>query len=173
MWSNKDYILGQSRQRAIPIMPSRSAGILAFRRTSGTIEVLLVHPGGPFWRNKDLGAWSIPKGEYGSDEEPEKVARREFREELGIELAHAVMPLGDIRQRGGKTVTAFAVETDIDVTAIKSNTFEIEWPPRSGRKREFPEVDRACWFGLAAARARINDAQRTLLDRLETKIGMR
>jgi predicted NUDIX family NTP pyrophosphohydrolase len=130
------------------------------------LEVLLVHPGGPFWRNKDLGAWSIPKGEYGSGEDPEMVARREFREELGIAAPQATLPLGDIRQRGGKTVTAFATETDIDVADIRSNTFEIEWPPRSGRKREFPEVDRAEWFDLASARGRINEAQRTFLDRL-------
>ena len=130
------------------------------------LEVLLIHPGGPFWRNKDLGAWSIPKGEYGSDEDPEMVARREFREELGIAAPQATLPLGDIRQRGGKTVTAFATETDIDVADIRSNTFEIEWPPRSGRKRDFPEVDRAGWFDLASARGRINEAQRTFLDRL-------
>jgi predicted NUDIX family NTP pyrophosphohydrolase len=154
-------------------MPSRSAGILAFRSNKGTIEVLLVHPGGPFWRNKDLGAWSIPKGEYEPGEDPEQVARREFREELGVELTQALMPLGEIRQRGGKTVTAFASEADIDVTEITSNTFEIEWPPRSGRKREFPEVDRAAWFDLASARASINQAQRALLDRLEALIEKR
>jgi predicted NUDIX family NTP pyrophosphohydrolase len=154
-------------------MPSRSAGILAFRSNKGTIEVLLVHPGGPFWRNKDLGAWSIPKGEYEPGADPEQVARREFREELGVELTQALMPLGEIRQRGGKTVTAFASEADIDVTEITSNTFEIEWPPRSGRKREFPEVDRAAWFDLASARASINQAQRALLDRLEALIEKR
>jgi predicted NUDIX family NTP pyrophosphohydrolase len=159
--------------KAIAIMPSRSAGILAFRKSNGVVEALLVHPGGPFWRNKDLGAWSIPKGEYGPDEDPETVARREFREELGIELRHAVLPLGDIRQRGGKTVTAFASEADIDVTDFKSNSFEIEWPPRSGRKREFPEVDRAEWFDLASARTKINEAQRAFLDRLETIIEAR
>jgi predicted NUDIX family NTP pyrophosphohydrolase len=137
------------------------------------VEVLLVHPGGPFWRNKDLGAWSIAKGEYGPDEDPQMVARREFREELGFELTEPVVSLGDIRQRGGKTVTAFAIETDIDVTRITSNTFEIEWPPRSGRKGEFPEVDRAVWFDLASARAKINEAQRIFLDRLEKVIETR
>ena len=152
-------------------MPSRSAGILAFRKTNGRIEVLLVHPGGPFWRNKDLGAWSIPKGEYGADEIPEDVARREFHEELGIEFTQAVIPLGDIKQPGGKTVTAFAAEADLDVSNIASNHFEIEWPPRSGQRREFPEVDRAEWFDLAAARARINKGQAELLDRLVTKIA--
>jgi predicted NUDIX family NTP pyrophosphohydrolase len=148
-------------------MPSRSAGILAFRKRNGIVEALLVHPGGPFWRNRDLGAWSIPKGEYGPDESPELVARREFREELGIDFTRAVLPLGEIRQRGGKTVTAFAAEADIDVANIKSNSFEIEWPPRSGRKQQFPEVDRAAWFDLASARDKINEAQQILLDRLQ------
>ena len=132
--------------------------------------MLLVHPGGPFWRNKDEGAWSIPKGEYGAGENPEMVARREFREELGIELSEELFPLGEVRQRGGKTVIAFAVETDLDAANIFSNTFEIEWPPRSGRRQLFPEVDRAAWFELDSARAKINEAQRVLLDRLE-KIG--
>jgi len=147
-------------------MPSKSAGILAFRITTGQLEVLLVHPGGPFWRNKDLGAWSIPKGEYGMGDDPEAAARREFREELGIEMTEALRPLGDIKQKGGKIVTAFAVETEIDAGTITSNTFEIEWPPRSGRRQTFPEVDRAAWFDLAAARTKINEAQRILLDRL-------
>jgi len=148
-------------------MATTSAGIVAFRRKQGVIEVLLVHPGGPFWRNKDEGAWSIPKGEYGAGENPEIVARREFREELGIELTKKLYPLGEVRQRGGKLVTAFAVETDLDAARIQSNTFEIEWPPRSGRREKFPEVDRAAWFELASARVKINDAQRALLDRLE------
>jgi len=153
-------------------MATRSAGIVAFRRKQGAIEVLLVHPGGPFWRNKDEGAWSIPKGEYGAGENPEMVARREFREEIGIELTEELFPLGDVRQRGGKIVTAFAVETDLDATSIASNTFELEWPPCSGRRQAFPEVDRAGWFGLASARLKINEAQRALLDRLEeTKTG--
>lgn len=147
-------------------MPSRSAGILAFRRKRGTIEVLLVHPGGPFWRNKDLGAWSIPKGEYGAGEKAEDVARREFREELGIEMTAALLELGDVRQRGGKIVTAFAVEADIDAASIRSNMFELEWPPRSGRRQSFPEVDRAEWFTLASARAKINQGQAVLLERL-------
>ncbi len=148
-------------------MAKTSAGILAFRRKQGAIEVLLVHPGGPFWRNEDAGAWSIPKGEYGAGEIPEMVARREFREELGIEITEDLFPLGEIRQRGGKIVTAFAVETDLDAASIHSNMFEIEWPPRSGRRESFPEVDRAAWFDLASARLKINDAQRALLDRLE------
>ncbi len=148
-------------------MATTSAGIVAFRRKQGVIEVLLVHPGGPFWRNKDEGAWSIPKGEYVAGENPEIVARREFREEVGIELSKDLFPLGEVRQRAGKVVTAFAVETDLDAARIQSNTFEIEWPPRSGRREKFPEIDRAAWFELASARVKINDAQRALLDRLE------
>ena len=152
-------------------MPSRSAGILAFRRKHGKIEVLLVHPGGPFWRTKDLGAWSIPKGEYGAGEDAQDVARREFREELGHDLSADLLALGEIRQRGGKIVTAFAVETDLDVENIQSNTFELEWPPRSGKQQTFPEVDRAEWFDLAAARAKINEGQKSLLERLEAICG--
>jgi len=152
-------------------MPSQSAGIVAFRRRHGRIEVLLVHPGGPFWRNKDLGAWSIPKGEYDVGEEAEATARREFREELGIELTQDLLPLGEIRQRGGKVVKAFAVETDVEAENIRSNIFEIEWPPRSGRRQAFPEINRAEWFELAAARSKINEAQRRLLDQLETMLA--
>ena len=148
-------------------MSATSAGILAFRKKSGKIEVLLVHPGGPFWRNKDLGAWSIPKGEYGPKEDPEVVARKEFREEVGFEIAGELFPLDHVRQRGGKTVKAFAVETDVDVQNVQSNMFEIEWPPRSGKRRAFPEVDRAEWFDLTSARTKINEGQRALLDRLE------
>src|SRR5579871_2523409 len=145
-----------------------SAGLLVYRRTPRRgVEFLLVHPGGPFWRNKDAGAWSIPKGEYGPRENAEAAARREFSEELGVELTQEIFPLGEIRQRGGKIVTAFAVETDLDADKIESNRFEMEWPPRSGRRQTFPEVDRAGWFELAAARAKINEAQQTLLDRLE------
>ncbi|MGJ4913570.1 NUDIX domain-containing protein [Bradyrhizobium sp. HKCCYLRH2060] len=147
-------------------MPARSAGVLAFRRTADRLEVLLVHPGGPFWRNKDAGAWSIPKGEFGADEAAEAVARREFAEELGTALTVPLVPLGEIKQRGGKVVEAFAAETDLDAGGITSNAFELEWPPRSGRLQRFPEVDRAAWFDLAEARVRINPAQAALLDRL-------
>jgi predicted NUDIX family NTP pyrophosphohydrolase len=147
-------------------MPSKSAGVLPFRRKRGRIEVLLVHPGGPFWRNKDLGAWSIPKGEFAADEAAERAARREFREELGVELTVPLCSLGEIRQRGGKVVEAFAAESDLDVRTIQSNRFEIEWPPRSGRRQTFPEIDRAEWFDLATARDKINKAQTALLDRL-------
>jgi predicted NUDIX family NTP pyrophosphohydrolase len=147
-------------------MPVRSAGVLAYRHRSDDLEVLLVHPGGPFWRNKDAGAWSIPKGEFTNDELAEDAARREFAEELGVTLNAALLPLGEIKQRGGKVVVAFAAETDFNVADLVSNTFEMEWPPRSGHLARFPEVDRAAWFDLAAARKQINPAQATLLDRL-------
>jgi predicted NUDIX family NTP pyrophosphohydrolase len=148
-------------------MPAKSAGVLAYRTRDGRLEVLLVHPGGPFWAGKDEGAWSIPKGEFGTSEDAEAVARREFAEELGVALSAPLRPLGEIRQRGGKIVTAFSAEIDLNVDAITSNMFEIEWPPRSGKRRSFPEVDRAAWFDLATAREKINAAQRELLHRLE------
>lgn len=154
-------------------MSVRSAGILAFRRKYGKLEVLLVHPGGPFWSTKDLGAWSIPKGEYGPGEDPEAVARREFCEELGVEIDGKLFPLAEVRQRGGKLVRAFAVETDLDVENIRSNMFELEWPPRSGRRQAFPEVDRAEWFDLSSARSKINEAQRNLVDQLDLLAPMR
>ncbi|MCP3369979.1 NUDIX domain-containing protein [Bradyrhizobium cajani] len=146
-------------------MPSKSAGILLYRMRPD-IEVLLVHPGGPFWRNKDLGAWSIPKGEYSDGQDAEAAARREFAEELGVEVTGPLTTLGDIKQRGGKTVTAFAVEFDIDTRSIHSNTFELEWPPRSGKRQNFPEVDRAEFFALDEAARKINEGQRPLLERL-------
>ena len=147
----------------------RSAGILLHRERDGAREVLLVHPGGPFWANKDAGAWSIPKGEYGDGEDPRACAAREFEEELGAPApaAGALTELGTIRQRGGKHVTAFAAPGDLDASAIQSNTFTLEWPPRSGKQREFPEVDRAAWFLLPEARQKINPGQAELLDRLE------
>jgi predicted NUDIX family NTP pyrophosphohydrolase len=151
-------------------MASRSAGIIAYRKRPSGLEVLLVHPGGPFWRNKDLGAWSIPKGELSADEDPETTARREFAEELGTELTAPLAALGDIKQRGGKTVMAFAAEFDLDPRDIRSNTFALEWPPRSGRRQDFPEVDRAEWFLLEVAREKINQGQRSLLDRLEATL---
>lgn len=152
-------------------MPSKSAGILAFRVREGRIEVLLVHPGGPFWRNKDLGAWTIPKGELDASEDPERAARREFREELGIALLAPLLPLGEIRQRGGKIVAAFAAEQDLDIAAVQSNSFEIEWPPHSGKRQSFPEIDRAGWFDVATARGKINAAQQAFLERLEAMHG--
>ena len=150
-----------------------SAGLLIHRTRGRAIEVFLVHPGGPFWAKKDAGAWSIPKGEYASGEDAEAVARREFAEELGVALSAPLRPLGEIRQRGGKIVAAFAAELDLNVETITSNTFEIEWPPRSGKRKSFPEVDRAAWFDLATARDKINAAQRELLDRLEGRIEKR
>ena len=147
-------------------MARLSAGVLVYRRISGANEVLLVHPGGPFWRSKDAGAWSIPKGEYGEGEEPEAAARREFSEETGWVLAGNLVPLGVVRQSGGKVVTAFAVESDFDVSSLRSNSFEIEWPPRSGRMQAFPEVDQAAWFGLAKAHEKIIVGQRPFLERL-------
>jgi predicted NUDIX family NTP pyrophosphohydrolase len=128
---------------------------------------LLAHPGGPFWRNKDVGAWSIPKGEIGPDEDPQAAAAREFQEETGCVVTGAFLPLGEIRQKGGKIVTGFAIEADIDAGAIRSNTFAMEWPPKSGRMQEFPEIDRAAWFDLATAREKINPAQAGFLERLE------
>ncbi len=138
-----------------------------YRGASRSLEVLLVHPGGPFWRNKDDGAWSIPKGEIDADEDPEIVARREFMEEVGSAPTGLLRPLGKIRQRGGKRVHAFAVKGDLDVNTVASNTFEIEWPPKSGRMQTFQEVDRAEWFTLPVARTKILEGQRRLLDRLQ------
>lgn len=151
-------------------MPTKSAGIIAYRKRR-RLEVLLVHPGGPFWRNKDLGAWSIPKGEYAGEEDAEIAARREFAEELGLELSAPLTALGQVKQRGGKFVTAFAAELDLDVRSVRSNTFEMEWPPRSGKRQTFPEVDRAEWFTLEEAREKINAGQRPLLDRLAQLAG--
>lgn len=150
-------------------MPKRSAGLVVWRRTTGgDLEVLLVHPGGPFWARRDDGAWSIPKGEVEPGEDPAAVAPREFREELGIDAPSDVgaVALGEVRQDGGKVVIAWAVEGEADVTEIASNTFEMDWPRGSGRTQAFPEVDRAGWFGLDEARRKVLKGQRALLDRL-------
>ena len=145
----------------------RSAGILLHRRRRGRLEVLLVHPGGPLWARRDDGAWSIPKGEHGEDADARACAVREFGEELGSPPpAGEMVELGSVRQRGGKVVTAWALEGDLDPASLTSNHFTMEWPPRSGRQREFPEVDRAEWFALDQARAKINPAQAELIDRL-------
>jgi len=147
----------------------RSAGILLFRRRDGGFEFLLVHPGGPFWARKDAGAWTIPKGQIEADEEPRACAIRELREELGAapELdPEELIELGSIRQRAGKVVEAWAAEADFDPAALASNTFRMEWPPRSGSHQEFPEVDRAEWFDLETAREKIIAAQAEFLDRL-------
>jgi predicted NUDIX family NTP pyrophosphohydrolase len=149
-------------------VPRRSAGILLFREARGATEVLLVHPGGPFWAKRDHGAWSIPKGEYDDAEDALAAARREFEEELGVPPPDSPpVELGEVRQRGGKVVVAWALEGDLDPATVRSNSFTIEWPPRSGAMKEFPEVDRAEWFGLDEARERILPAQAPLLDRLE------
>ena len=149
----------------------RSAGILLHRRgADGAPEVLLVHPGGPYWAKKDLGAWSIPKGEHGPDEDPRAAALRELFEETGLRLEDTeggLADLGEITQRAGKVVRAWAAEGDLDPAAVVSNDFEMEWPPRSGRMQTFPEVDRAAWFPLAEARERLLPAQVPFLDRLE------
>jgi predicted NUDIX family NTP pyrophosphohydrolase len=153
-------------------VPERSAGIVLFHRTADGLEVLLVHPGGPFFARRDAGAWSIPKGLYEEGEEPFACARREFAEELGSPCPDGpAIELGEIRQRNGKRVTAFAIEGDLDADAITSNTFTMQWPPRSGRTEEFPEVDRAGWFGLDAAREKVLAAQAPLLDRLVESLG--
>jgi predicted NUDIX family NTP pyrophosphohydrolase len=145
----------------------RSAGIVLHRSGATGLEVLLVHPGGPFWAKKDAGAWSIPKGEYEDGEDPLACALREFEEETGTRLdAGDVVELGSIRQKGGKEVTAWAVAGDLDPSTVHSNTFVMEWPPRSGRQAEFPEIDRAEWFGLDAAREKLVAAQAELLDRV-------
>lgn len=152
-------------------MPASSAGILMYRRTGRTFEVLLVHPGGPFWRNKDVGTWSIPKGEIEPGEDPVEVAQREFLEELGSAAGQPLQFLGEILQRGGKRVLAFAVEGNLDAETISSNTFEIEWPPKSGRRQSFPEVDRAQWFDLSNAKRKILASQQPLLERLEVHLS--
>jgi predicted NUDIX family NTP pyrophosphohydrolase len=138
-----------------------------YHQCDAGMAVLLVHPGGPFWRNRDLGAWSVPKGELGDGEDPEAAARREFAEELGIEARGPLQPLGQVRQSSRKLVQAYALEGELDVTSIRSNEIPIEWPPRSGRTILVPEVDRAEWFTLPLAREKILPGQRPLLDRLE------
>jgi predicted NUDIX family NTP pyrophosphohydrolase len=152
-------------------MPKRSAGMLMYRRAGARLEVLLVHPGGPFWAKRDLGAWSLPKGEYAAGEEPLAVAMREFEEETGARPSGDFLPLGESVQPGRKIVTAWAVEGDFDVGALKSNLFEMEWPPKSGRKTSFPEVDRAEWFSIEDARKKILRGQGAFLDRLLSALG--
>ena len=152
-------------------MPKRSAGILMYRTDGSDISILLVHPGGPFWRTKDAGAWSIPKGEIGEGEEAAAAARREFEEELGTAALGELIPLGEIRQKGGKIVEAFALEGELDTSRIVSNRFDCEWPPRSGRIQSFPEVDRAEWFTIAAAREKLLESQSPLLGRLAAALA--
>jgi predicted NUDIX family NTP pyrophosphohydrolase len=147
-------------------MPKTAAGLLLYRRGSLGVEVLLAHPGGPFWARKDLGAWTIPKGEIDPGEDPVAAARREFREEIGLDVSGPVEPLGQIRQPGGKVVRIWTAEGDFDPSQLASNTFEMEWPKGSGKVRVFPEVDRAGWFELAEARRRILPGQAPFLDAL-------
>jgi len=149
----------------------KSAGLLMYRRRGGGVEVFLVHPGGPFWAKKDEGAWSVPKGLYEEGEDPLEAARREFTEETGFAVTGELLPLGTVRMKSGKTVAAWAFEGDADPAALKSNTFEMEWPPRSGRMQKFPEVDRGAWFPLEEARVKIVKGQRPLLERLEEALG--
>ncbi|MFF7128697.1 NUDIX domain-containing protein [Streptomyces sp. NPDC008240] len=150
----------------------RSAGLLLFRHTDDGLEVLLGHMGGPFFAKKDAGAWSVPKGEYEPDEPAWEAARREFREELGLAPPDGqAVPLGEVAQANGKIVTVWAIEADLDPEAITPGTFTMEWPPRSGRTQEFPELDRVAWFGLDRARALIITAQAAFLDRLEEHSG--
>lgn len=151
----------------------QSAGILLYRRGPGGLEVFLVHPGGPFWAKKNLGAWSIPKGEFAAGEEALDAARREFAEETGFEVSGEFVPLDTERQPSGKMVSAWAVEGSVDPAAIRSNTFSMEWPPRSGKTAEFPEVDRAAWLDLDEARRRILPGQVPFLDRLEERLRAR
>jgi len=148
-------------------MAKKSAGILAYRRVNKELEVLLVHPGGPFFIKKDAASWSIPKGEFPEDEDPLTAAKREIQEELGFTPKGEYVPLSPIKQKGGKIVYAWAVETDFDVANIVSNTFTIEWPPRSGKMKEFPEVDKAAWYNVSQAREKINPAQAAFIDELE------
>ncbi len=147
-------------------MPKESAGLLMYRTRDLRVEVLLVHPGGPFWKNKDIGAWTIPKGELQPGEEPLVAAQREFEEELGFKAQGTFIALQVIKQKSGKVVHTWAFEGDCDPMAVKSNTFQIEWPPRSGHMQEFPEIDRACFFDLDTAREKLNPAQVVWLDEL-------
>ena len=151
----------------------RSAGLLLFRHgEDGSLEVLLAHMGGPLWAKKDAAAWSIPKGEYGDDETPLAAAKREFVEELGLPVPDGeVVPLGEVRQSGGKTVTAFALAADLDPATIVPGTFTMEWPPRSGRQQDFPEIDRVAWLDLATAADKLVTAQREFLDRLREALA--
>ncbi|GGI08578.1 NUDIX domain-containing protein [Egicoccus halophilus] len=155
-------------------MTRRSAGLLVYRQSDGGLEVLLAHLGGPFFARRDVGAWTLPKGEYEPDETPSSAARREFREELGLDPPHGeLVELGEVRQSGGKRVTAFAVAGDPDPDAIVPGTFLLEWPRGSGHERAFPEVDRVAWFDPDTARAKLVTAQRAFVDRLEAHLAGR
>ena len=152
-------------------MPKQAAGILLYRQSPRGLEVLLAHPGGPLWARKDLGAWTIPKGQFGSDESALDAARREFEEEMGSPARGTFAGLGSIKQPSGKIVHAFTAESDFDVSQVTSNLFTLEWPPRSGKQGQFPEVDRAEWFSIDEARKRILKGQEPFLDRLLSLLG--
>ncbi len=154
-------------------MSKTSAGLLLYRFRDRVLEFLLVHPGGPFWKNKDVGAWTIPKGELAEGEDPLNAATREFEEELGFKPAGPFTELAPVKQKGGKIVQAWAFEGDCDPSRVKSNTFKMEWPPRSGRQVEFPEVDRAEFFDFEEAKKKINAAQVPLLDEVRRQCGSR
>jgi predicted NUDIX family NTP pyrophosphohydrolase len=154
-------------------MPKQSAGILLYRNAGGRIEVLLVHPGGPFWAKKDGGAWSIPKGEFGDGEEPLEAAKREFQEETSFPIEGTFIPLNPVKQPSGKTVYAWAVEGDIDADAILSNTFSMEWPKGSAKTKSFPEIDKADWFDLETAKVKILKGQLGLLEQLSRNLSQR
>ena len=154
-------------------MPKKSAGLLFYRKVRGSMEVFLVHPGGPFWAKKDDGAWSIPKGEFDEGEEPLDAAKREFREETGLVAEGEFQPLKPVRQRSGKIVYAWAVHLDLNAAAVTSNTFSMEWPRGSGRLQEFPDIDRADWFNINLARRKILKGQLGLLDQLEQAVAPR
>lgn len=150
----------------------KSAGILLYRLQSKSLELLLVHPGGPFWKNKDLGSWTIPKGEFTEEENAFEAAKREFQEEVGADFNGDFIELTPIKQRSGKLVFAWALEGDIDPAKIKSNTFEMEWPPKSGRRQEFPEIDRGEWFFVPEAKGKINESQAAFIDEIVAKLNL-
>jgi predicted NUDIX family NTP pyrophosphohydrolase len=144
----------------------QSAGLLLYRKNKKNLEVLLVHPGGPFWKNKDAGAWSIPKGEFDGDEQALDAARREFEEETGFHCSGEFLELSPVKMKSGKSIYAWALDKDIDAAAIRSNTFEMEWPPKSGKQKSFPEIDKAKWFSPAEAKQKINVSQSAFIDEL-------
>jgi len=152
----------------------QSAGILVYRRKGAAIEVLIVHPGGPFWAKKDKGAWSVPKGEFEEGEEGQVAAKREFREELGHPVPEGeYVELGTVKNKSGKVIHAWAVEGDLDVSIVKSNTFQMEWPPKSGQQQDFQEVDKAGWFSPEKAMEKLNQAQVPLVERLTEELGIK
>jgi predicted NUDIX family NTP pyrophosphohydrolase len=152
-------------------MAKKSAGLLMFRRSPDGAQVLLVHPGGPFWVSKDLGAWTVPKGEYDDSEDALEAAKREFAEETGFPVSGPFLPLGSLKQPSGKTVSVWAFESDCDPAALVSNEFEMEWPPKSGRKASFVEIDRAAWFSLGEARQKLTKGQVGFLEALEKAVS--